>query len=194
MSGFIHKKDWSDAELKKGGFHRYSRKKALVMARVLTPEEAPLKINTRWGETLIAKAGYMICYTAGEEAQDSLAHYDHWPVESSIFAKTYEKWDQLLQTTPAVIDLMAKGCKPFYKVSGVWAKELEKDVYVQSIEDEQPILVEKERVLAIGVEGEPYHMGAETFADRYDARLKQEKPKMKGVLKRLIGFFKGDKK
>jgi hypothetical protein len=194
MSEFIQKKAWSDDELKKRGFQRFRRKKTLVMARVLLPEEAPLQIHTRWGETLYAKAGYIICYTPGETVQASLSRYDHWPVEFSIFTKTYQKWDPILQTTPAINDLIAQGCKPFYKVAGVWAKELEQDVYVQSQESKQPVLVEKERILAIGVEGEPYHMGAETFADRYDTQAEQEKPKIKSVLKRLISFFKSDSK
>lgn len=192
MSDFIHKQDWSDDELKKNGFHLYRRRKTLVLARVLTPEEAPLRIHTRWGETLIAKAGYMICYAAGDEKKSSLADYDHWPVEPSIFAKTYQKWDQQLQLTPAIHHLMTKGCRPYYKVSGVWAKPLAEDVYVQSIETEQPVLVEKEQVLAIGAEGEPYHMGATTFADRYDAKLQEDKSKVKNILNRLIGFLKGE--
>lgn len=192
MSGFIHKQNWSDNELKQNGFRRFRRKKTLVMARVLPAAEAPLRIHTRWGETLIARAGYMICYTPGDESLSSLEQYDHWPVEASIFAKTYQKWDEHLQITPAIRNLMIKGCQPYYKIAGVWAKPLEKDVYVQSEENEQPVLVQKDRVLAIGAEGEPYHMGAETFADRYDKKLTEDKSKVKNILNRLIGFLKGD--
>jgi hypothetical protein len=192
MSGFIHKQNWSDDELKRRGFNRYNRKKALVLVRILPAEEAPLQVHTRWGETLIAQAGYMICYTPDEKVMPMLSDYDHWPVEASIFAKTYQKWDQVIPNTPSVLHLMSQGCRPYYKVAGIWAKQLEEDIYVQSQETEHPVLVEKDRVLAIGVEGEPYHMGSGTFADRYDAKLQAEKPKIKGILNRLIGFFKGD--
>jgi len=192
MSGIIHKQNWSDSELKKNGFHHYERKKTLVMARILPANEAPLKIHTRWGETLIAKAGYIICYTPGDKSLSSLEQYDQWPVEPSIFAKTYKRWNQQLQVTPAIRHLLIKGCRPYYKVAGVWAKPLTEDVYVQSLEDEEPELVKKDHVLAIGIEGEPYHMGAETFADRYDTKLQEDKSKKKNILNRLIGFLKGD--
>jgi hypothetical protein len=51
--------------------------------------------------------------------------------------------------------------------------------------------VGKERVLAIGAEGEPYHMGSETFHDRYDARLAAEKRSpLKRIVNQLVRFFK----
>ncbi|MDQ7035020.1 MAG: hypothetical protein Q9P01_09340 [Anaerolineae bacterium] len=65
---------------------------------------------------------------------------------------------------------------------------MDEDVYIQSLEHEKPVLVQKDRVLAIGSEGEPYHMSDTSFNNRYDPRL-TEAP-VKRALKKLIGFFK----
>lgn len=192
MAGFIGKHDWSQEELEENGFEHVPRKKEIVMARELPDSEAPLKIRTAWGETLIAQAGYMICYNTAEERQGKLSDYEHWPVEPLIFVKTYKAWDESFTPNSPQSHLIENGCKPYYKVAGVWAKTLEEDVYIQGVEHEKPVLVGKERVLAIGAEGEPYHMGSETFHDRYDARLLEDKRSpLKRMVSRLVRFFKG---
>lgn len=191
MSGLIRKQDWSEDELKEKGFSHVPRKKEIIMARVLPASEAPLKIRTNWGEILIAQAGYMICYSSGEDKKANLGDYEHWPVDASIFAKTYKAWDEEFNPNAAQSHLMQYGCKPFYKAAGVWAKTLEEDIYIQSVEHEKPVLVEKERVLAIGAEGEPYHMGSETFHDRYDTRLANKEYGFKRIVNRLVNFLKG---
>jgi hypothetical protein len=192
MSGVVRKQDWTDQELKNKGFEHVPRKKELVMARELPAAEAPLQIRTHWGETLIAQAGYMICYTVGDEAKARLSDYEHWPVEAAIFAKTYKLWDEAFEPSPAQEHLLQYGCKPYYKAAGVWAKTLEEDIYIQGVEHEKPVLVAKERVLAIGAEGEPYHMGSETFHDRYDTDLLEAKRSpVKRIVNRLVKFFKG---
>jgi hypothetical protein len=191
MAGFLRKHDWSQEELKENGFEHVPRKKEIVMARELPASEAPLKIRTHWGETLIAQAGYMICYNTSDEPLEKLSDYEQWPVDPEIFAKTYKAWDEDFQPNAALSHLMENGCKPYYKAAGVWAKTLEEDVYIQGIEHEKPVLVGKERVLAIGAEGEPYHMGAETFHDRYDARLREDKASpFKRIVNRLVRYFK----
>jgi hypothetical protein len=193
MSGVVRKHDWTDQELKDKGFEHVPRKKELIMARVLPAAEAPLQIRTQWGEILIAQAGYMICYIVGDETKPKLSDYEHWPVEAEIFAKTYKPWDEAFQPSPAQSHLIGNGCKPYYKAAGVWAKTLEEDIYIQGVEHEKPVLVTKERVLAIGAEGEPYHMGSKTFHDRYDASLGEaNRSPVKRMVNRLIKFFKGN--
>jgi len=190
MSDVIQSKKWTKEELKELGFQEYNRKKQLVMARRLPANEAPMHIKTKQGDTLLAQAGYMICYTAGDTVQNQLSDYEHWPVESQIFEATYRVWDEKLEPTPPIRHLMEYGCQPFYKVAGVWAKDLDEDVYIQSLEHEKPVLVQEGRYLAIGAEGEPYHMSDRSFHNRYDTRLNETA--FKRVLKKLVGFFKSD--
>jgi hypothetical protein len=193
MSGVVRKQDWTDEELKEKGFEHVPRKKELIMARELPASEAPLQIRTHWGEILIAQAGYMICYSVADELKANISDYEHWPVEAAIFEKTYKAWDEAFQPNPAQRHLIEHGCKPYYKTAGVWAKTLEEDIYIQGVEHEKPILVSKERVLAIGAEGEPYHMGNDTFHDRYDAKLLEGRgSSIKRIVNRLVRFFKGD--
>lgn len=190
MSDVIQQQDWDDTKLKASGFKQFERKKEVIMARTLPDAEAPKEIHTRWGESLLAKAGYMICYAPSDKVHDKLDDYDHWPVEPTIFTKTYKSWDEPFEPTPAQQHLMDNGCQPFYKAIGIWAKELEGDVYIQGLEHKRPILVPKERVLAIGAEGEPYHMGEQTFHDRYDGTLSRRPKGVRGLVNRLINFFK----
>jgi hypothetical protein len=192
MSGVIRKQDRSEEELKRDGFKQYPRKKSLILARKLSASEAPLSIRTNWGETLVARAGYMICYDTGDKHLRHTSDYDHWPVEPNIFDKTYKAWDEPFNPTPAQKELMAIGCKPYYKAVGIWAKPLDKDVYIQGLEHAKPVLVPEERVLAIGADGEPYTMGDETFHDRYDGTLADRPNSLKAIAKRLLKFFGGE--
>lgn len=192
MSGIIRKQNRSESQLKRDGFKQYPRKKSIVLARKLPANEAPLTIKTNWGETLIAQAGYMICYDTGDKHLRNISDYDHWPVEPDIFDKTYQAWDEPFNPTPAQKELIAIGCKPYYKAVGVWAKSLDSSVYIQGMEHDKPILVPEERFLAIGVDGEPYDMGNETFHDRYDVKLTERPSSLKTIAKRLIKFFGGD--
>jgi hypothetical protein len=112
-------------------------------------------------------------------------------VEPRIFESTYREWDEKFEPTSSMKKLMELGCKPYYKAAGVWAKDLHTDTYIQSLEHEKPVLVQEGRYLAIGTEGEPYHMSDQSFSNRYDKRL-TETP-FKRVMKKLIGFFKGSK-
>jgi hypothetical protein len=167
----ISQHPWSEAELLREGFEPYERKKELVMARQLSEFEAPKRIVTNGGEKLIAEAGYMICYRPGEIVRSGLDTYQQWPVEPEIFAETYRAWDEPLWTpTPAEKHLMELGCLPYYKAAGVWAKKLDEPVYVQSLEQNEPELVQTGRYVAIGAQGEPYSMSDESFARRYYRR------------------------
>ncbi|MGJ3240068.1 MAG: hypothetical protein ACFE0Q_15275 [Anaerolineae bacterium] len=190
MSGVIKQQQRSEDELERAGFRQYARKKSLVMVRRLPADEAPLVIQTNWGETLTASAGYMICYSVGEHARAQPSDYDHWPVEPAIFEKTYKKWDEAFTPNSAQHQLMAIGCKPYYKAVGIWAKPLETGVYIQGLEHEKPVYVPENHVLAIGAEGEPYHMGDETFHNRYDASDTERERGLKHAVKRLMAFFK----
>ena len=192
MSDVIRQESRSDSQLERDGFKEYPRKKELVMARKLPASEAPLKVKTAWGEILVAQAGYMICYDTGDKYAVKPEDYDHWPVEPQIFEKTYKTWDEAFAPTKAQEQLMKMGCKPYYKAVGVHAKLLETGVYIQSLEHEKPVLVPEKRVLAIGAEGEPYHMGDKTFHDRYDGTLTEKPNSLRKLVKRLVNFFKAE--
>jgi len=164
----LKQQTWTDEKLRAAGFQQYNRKKQVVMARQLAPGEAPLHIKTDDGQDLVAYDNYYICYMGGEEARQHLSDYDHWPVEPEIFLQTYADWDEKeWQPTPAEAHLMQMGCKPYFKKAKVWAKTLEDDIYIQSLEHEQPVKIATGEVLAIGAQGEPYSMGEATFVTRY---------------------------
>jgi hypothetical protein len=167
----ISQHPWTETELLEEGFEPYERKKELVMARQLSEFEAPKRIVTSGGEELIAQAGYMICYRPGDRLLIHLDAYQQWPVEPEIFAETYRAWDEPYWTpTPAEKHLMELGCLPYYKAAGVWAKKLDEPVYVQSLEQHEPKLVQTGSYVAIGAQGEPYSMGDDSFARRYYRR------------------------
>lgn len=165
------KRDWTDRELRAAGFVPYARRKQLLMARCVTPDEAPLAIKTDQGDTLTATAGYYLVYDPNDSVRGRIDEYNHWPVAPQIFEKAYGQWDEPLpDPTPAEQHLLDNGCKPYYKAVGVWAKAIEQDTYVQSMEHQRPVLVLRGRVVAIGQEGEPYHMSQDSFLRRYTLR------------------------
>ncbi|MBZ0297311.1 MAG: hypothetical protein K8L99_32425 [Anaerolineae bacterium] len=163
----LRQRHWTTDELRRVGFRFYHPVKRVVMARVLTAEESPKKIdNTK--ESLIAKTGDIICYTPGDHAMNSLDDYHQWPVRADLFRKTYRPWDEIpWKPNAAEADLMLHGCKPFYKFLGVWAMHLRKDVHIQSLESPKPVQVTAGRWLCIGAHGEPYHMSDKDFRSRY---------------------------
>jgi hypothetical protein len=133
--------------------------------------ESPKGIVTSSGERLIAIAGDMICYVPGDHIRPTLDAYDHWPVEPEIFDQTYRFWDEWdWQPSPAEQHLMDMGCKPYYKVAKVWAKQLDEAAYVQSLEQNEPQPVKPGNYVVIGPKGEPYSMDHRTFIQRYYQR------------------------
>jgi hypothetical protein len=181
----IRQKQWTEEELVARGFRYFPRKKQIVMARELPASEAPKTIVTAW-DTLIAQAGYMICYDPGQVVWPGLEDYFHWPVEPEIFHKTYKPWDEAdLTPSPTESHLMSLGCKPYYKFVGIWAKKLNEDALVQTMESPEPVTIPPGVWLSIGVEGEPYAMSDRTFHTRYDSQ-----PTQPGLIKRLIAFFR----
>jgi len=183
----IKQQDWTEQELVRAGFERYDRIKQVVMARRLSEAEAPLVIKTEWGEELVAEAGYAICYRAGEVIQPTRDDYYHWPVDPYIFDDTYRPWDQReWQPTPTEEHLMELGCRPYYKLASVWAKEVTHSLWMQSPEHREPVQVEPGRFLVIGARGEPYTMGVDEFYSRY----KHEIEEPKSVIQKLLGFFR----
>lgn len=168
MSGFYQQRDWNDDELRAQGFEHYERRKRMMLARQLGTTEKPLQIRTDQGDILNVKVGYYLVYDAGEVVQASLHDYYQWPVDPHIFESTYRAWDEAMPPlTAAEQDLLNRGCQPYYKAAGVWAKSLEEDTYIQSMEHDAPVLIQQGRVIAIGSEGEPYHMSQESFVERY---------------------------
>jgi hypothetical protein len=180
----IRQKNWTEDELRAQGYDYYERKKEVIMARELAAIEAPLMIISSKGEKLTAHAGYMICYRPGDIVRPGREFYDHWPVEPDIFARTYKPWSQKdWQPTPTESHLMSLECQPYYKATGVWAKQLRTDTYVQGLEHQEPVKVRTGTYIAIGVEGEPYSMGSSTLHSRYQ----QSRKSLVAWLRRLFG-------
>lgn len=187
----IRQKHWTEAELRAMGYEYYHRLKEVTMVRQLPEREAPMRIQTRHGDALIAQAGYMICYEPGLTLRERLNDYKHWPVEPEIFDQTYLLWDEdNWEPSPASRHLMSLGCRPFYKATGIWARKLEDDVYVQSKEHVEPVKVGTGMYIAIGQDGEPYTMGDITIHSRYRSENNPppEKKTILGVIKRLLGL------
>lgn len=180
----IRQKQWTPEELAKAGFRYHARKRQIVMARILQPHEAPKTIVTPW-DTLVAPAGYVICYEPGDTVWPSLEDYHQWPVAPTIFRQTYARWGgRGWQPTPAEAHLVALGCKPFYKFAGVWAKMLTEPTTIQTLESPEPVVVPPGVWVSIGVEGEPYTMSDWNFTSRY--KLSEPPP---SVMKRVLKFF-----
>jgi len=185
----IRQKQWTEDELRAKGYEYFERIKEVTLVRELPPQEAPMEIKTSWGDTLIATAGYMICYRAGMVKRTSREDYEHWPVEPSIFAQTYKPWDEEdWKPNPAENYLLMSGCQPYYKSSGVWARKLDEDAYLLSLEHERPVKVRTGQYVAIGVDGEPYSMGDNTLHSRYTQEAQQVRSGgLFGWLRRLFG-------
>lgn len=166
MTEIIQPKVWTEKAFRTAGFHFYQRQKSLVMARRLPENEAPLKIRAN-RETLTVSAGYMICYSPGKKVASKLEDYEHWPCEPEIFHANYRAWDTFWKPRPAERDLMARGCKPYYKHAGVWAKRLVEDSLVQSMESPEPALIPAGDWIVIDQTGNPYHMSDKAFRERY---------------------------
>lgn len=162
--GILKQREWTEAELKARGFHYFEPIKRLVMARI-AQEMTEVQVTL---EVLVAAEGYIICYNPSDAIYDDIDQYDHWPVQADLFRQNYKRWDEPgWQPTPAQIHLLAKGCRPFYKTSGIWALKLPIPIYVQSLESPEPVVVPAGRWLCIGTEGEPYNMNEKNLRERY---------------------------
>ncbi|MEP7285593.1 MAG: hypothetical protein ABI947_07485 [Chloroflexota bacterium] len=163
----IRQRQWTHDELHAAGFRYFQRKKQVVLVRELPASEAPKVIKLDW-DTLIAEAGSMICYEAGDLLYTNLDDYYHWPVHPDIFRRNYAPWSQPRWIpTPGQIRLMALGCKPFYKFGGAWAKRMTKEGVIQSLESVKPSIVPVGGWLLIGSEGEPWSTSDSEFRSRY---------------------------
>ncbi len=149
----LRQRDWSEQELLENGFRYYARRKSVVLARELPPEEAPLKIAYE-DDILIATAGYMICFSAGWLKRKSLYDYFHWPVAPDHFADLYLEWDEPdWKFNWGQKHLMLLGCKPYYNAVGVWGKKLTQPQWIQSVENEKPFEVPAGAWLFLGAKG-----------------------------------------
>lgn len=162
---------WTEQELHNEGFRYYKRWKKVVLARELPEAEAPLTIKSHW-DTLIATAGYMICFRSENTVKNNLYDYVHWPVRSDHFIDLYQPWsEQAWNPTPSEQHLLSLGCQPCYHRSGVWAKKLSQPRIVQSVESLNPVEVPTDAWLCIAATGSawgaPYSMPDEEFATRY---------------------------
>lgn len=160
-------RQWTEAELVAQGFLYYPPIKRVTMVRRLPKEEAPKVIKTAW-DTITATAGYYIAYVAGTTLKAKLDDYEPRPLEPHIFETTYKLWDeQKWKPNPTEKHLMQMGCKPYYKIAGVWAKKLKHDTYVQSIESSKPSLIPTGAWLCVGTSGEPWSVTEDWFRTRY---------------------------
>ena len=183
----IRQRNWTEQELALAGFEQFDRIKQVVMVRRLSESEAPMTILTDWGEELVAKVGYAICYRAGDVIHTTLNDYYHWPVEPYIFDDTYRPWDQReWKPTRTEEHLIQLGCRPYYKLASVWAKRVTHPLWIQSPEHPEPVEVGLGRFLVIGARGEPYTMTHEEFSSRYE----QDEPEPQTLIRKLLGFFK----
>ena len=158
---------WTDRQLVEQGFEYYRPVKRVTMVRPLPDSEAPKVIKTAW-DTVVARSGYIIAYVAGDSLKTGLDDYEPRPIEPHIFAKTYKPWDDpRWKPTPTERHLIALGCKPYFKVAGVWAKKLKQDTYVQSIESSKPVIAPAGAWLCVGTEGEPWSVDDHWFHTRY---------------------------
>lgn len=149
----LRQKDWSEQELLEQGFRYYRRRKRVVLARELPPEEAPLRI-AYGNDILVATAGYMICFSAGWFKRKSLYDYFHWPVAPDHFADLYLEWDEPnWRPKWGERHLMSLGCKSYYNAEGVWAKKLTEPRWIQGLEHEKPFEVPAGAWLLIGAKG-----------------------------------------
>lgn len=163
----LRKRHWTPEGLMIEGFQYAYRRKQLVMMRSLPESEAPLVIE--WPlERLSIPAGYCICFDPGSTPRDSLYAYKHWPVLPVDFWSTYCPWDDPAWR-PSLTEqhLLALGCKPFYKRTGVWARRAAETMYVQSIESLAPIPVHAGMWVLVGEVNDPYYMGDADFRARY---------------------------
>lgn len=162
------KRQWTPDELYALHFHFYRRKKAVILARPLPPEEAPKIIQVEY-DTLVAPAGYIICYDPDSESPlPDLDQYPQRPVEPGTFHSTHRPWDEHWTPTPAERDLLENGCQPYYKITGVWAKQVTEPTMVESMESVEPVTVPEGAWVLIGGNGEPYTTSDSEFWERYE--------------------------
>jgi hypothetical protein len=159
--------DWTDQELVADGFLSYRPVKRVTMVRLLPPEEAPKTMKAS-GNTITAEAGYWIAYVAGKILRESLDDYKPRPIEPDIFADTYRPWTEpSWRPTPTESHLLRLGCKPYYKFTSVWAKQLIVETQVQCMESDEPSLAPKGAWLCVGAEGEPWSITNAWFQSHY---------------------------
>jgi hypothetical protein len=159
--------NWTDKALVADGFLSYRPVKRMTMARMLPLEEAP-KIMIAAGNEITAEAGYWIAYAAGDVLKSTLDDYKPRPVDPDIFAETYRSWDEPnWQPTPTEAHLQQLGCKPYYKIASVWAKQLTAETWVKGMESDEATMSPKGAWLCIGTEGEPWSMTEVWFQAHY---------------------------
>ncbi len=161
---------WTEDELLEAGFRYFERKKRVVLARELPSEDAPLKIKYKH-DTLIATAGYMICFAADWRKKKSLYNYDHWPVAPDHFADLYVDWNDPWRPKRGQKHLITLGCKPYCNIVGVWAKRLANPQWIQGVEHDQPFQVPAGAWLLVAAKGSamgaPYWSSDQGFRNNF---------------------------
>lgn len=163
--GVLRQRQWTEDELRALKLGYYAPRKQLVMARLI---EIPVEIRATI-EMLAADKGDIMIYDPGDGVKKiGIDVYDHWPVRRDLFRSTYKSWDEARwQPNRAEAHLIVYGCRPFYKHLGIWALHLTEPVFIESLESTAPVKVPPGHWLAIGSEGEPYHIDDDKFRSRY---------------------------
>jgi len=168
----LRQRDWTEDELRAAGFaYLQPRSDWLVLARELPAAEAPLTIVTGW-DTLVAEAGFMICFDAGDAPRAARYGHSLWPVHPNHFRDIYVPYDDPgWQPSAAQRHLLSLGCRPYRRRVGVWATKLTADRLVQSPESPQPVVVPRGSWLCLGAggatRGVPYSMDETALRQRY---------------------------
>ena len=158
---------WSAQELMTDGFLAYRSAKRVTMVRRV-PLETALKTRKTSKNAIITEAECWIAYEVEGVLKETLNDYKPRPIGPKIFAETYHRWDEPdWHPTPIEAYLRRLGCQPYYKITGVWAKQLAAETWIQSRESAAPSLVPKGAWLCIGMEGEPWSMMEALFEALY---------------------------
>ena len=178
----------SDAEKKSLGFNYYNRRPSRVWAKTIGIAEATLYVTLTGGnERLAAELGYYLIYDPAR-LRDGYTHYNgvaslkFWPVSPAAYYKTYSPCPVVFPYTYGEIatdtqlsfverDLVTGGgFSPVFKSVGVWAKEVTTPTMIVGLEHEGKFNeVPQGNVLALGIDGEPYHMSGAEFKRLYRA-------------------------
>ena len=159
--------NWTEQALIADGFLSYLPVKLITMVRRLPPEKAP-KTRKTTKNTISADAEHWIAYVAGDVQKETLNDYKPRRIEPNTFVATYHQWDeQDWHPTPIQAYLRRLGCRPYYEIANVWAKQLTDEIWVQSVESAEPSLASKGAWLCVGMEGEAWSMTEAWFQAHY---------------------------
>jgi hypothetical protein len=180
-------RDSNDSEKKALGFKVYSRRPMRLWMKTIGIAEATLYVKISGNERLAAELGYYLIYDPqrlrdGYTQYNGIASLKFWPVSPAAYYKTYSPFPVSFPYAYGEIGtdtqfsfverdlVMAGGFSPVFKSVGVWAKEVVSPTVIVGLEHEGTFNeVPIGNMLALGVDGEPYHMSETEFKRLYRA-------------------------